>query len=114
MTNRYFSISLALIFLSPFISVNMAYAKSKSHHCVGYLYNDSELGPRLAQDRRGSTFVSSNCDASLDDMLPETARARRSVLRTCTFGELCEIYGTIEGHGTFAWTSVRRVRRLGR
>ncbi len=96
---------MALV-LSFAIAPQFADAKSMSQLCTGVMLKN-EYGTHLALDSSGAHFPGvSWCDASFEGELE--ARA----LATCPLGSTCKVDGLFQGHGVFAWTKIKFIKRL--
>ena len=80
----------------------VVWPKNNRFTCIGELVRDDN-GLHLAQNQQSLVW----CEiAEISD------DNEAKVIKVCTVGDLCEIRGTIHGHGAFLWTKITKVRKL--
>ena len=85
---------------------NSVSAKPFEQKCIGHLINDPQFGHHLAKNAKGDPFDGVTwCDATIEGAL------LKQVLATCPVSSVCRIEGLVEGHGTFSWKKIDRVRK---
>ena len=81
-------------------------AKPFEQKCIGHLIDDPQFGYQLAKNAKGDPFDGVTwCDATIDGAL------LKQVLAICPINSICRIEGLVEGHGTFSWKKIDRVRK---
>jgi hypothetical protein len=76
--------------------------KNDQFTCRGELTRDKYQVLQLAENPDNLTW----CDAEI------TEDFEAKVLKVCAVGSLCEIKGSIRGHGTFVWVKIRKIQLL--
>jgi hypothetical protein len=83
-----------------------ASAKPFEQKCIGHLINDPQFGYQLAKNAKGDPFDGVTwCDATIEGAL------LKQVLAICPINSICRIEGLVEGHGTFSWKKINRVKQ---
>ena len=97
---------LAIPLLSLTTIFEKAVAKPFEQKCIGHLVDDPMFGYHLAKNEKGDPFDGVTwCDATIDEPL------LKRVLQTCSPNDICRIEGLVEGHGTFSWVKINRLRK---
>jgi hypothetical protein len=95
------ALAVAVVVAARAEDPRFVWPKNDQFTCRGELIRDDYKVLQLARNARNLTW----CDAEIADHL------EAKVLKVCVVGSLCEIKGSIQGHGAFAWVKITKVRR---